>query len=725
VAVVAVVALVVVSAGIASALGARSANANRFMDCEGTGPRYDSGIAGLLAPPRYSFPYHCDRPGPAGPPDITGHGGTLVAFGDSFSAGEGAPTHTYEHDRIGGITEWWVPSPHGFFPDSDTEGNSCHRSAEAWPARTASSLDLTLDFRACSGAVSQDYFNRAGEGGNQDGDGNPVLAQREARDADPTSPPAWSTVPAVPDDTRLMTVSMGGNNVHFADVILACIGSSASVRASESLVDAVVGTVLPGLLSTIHTAAGGAGFEWRGPESCLPAVELLRSSMDTDLGIGLVGPGITASLLTMFQGMRTAADATGARVIVLGYPRMFPTEPTSRCSFGTGEPILGAAEQTAINDFVHALNERIGTAASQAGVDFVSPEDLFVPPGATAGSLEDHGFCQDQGPDDRDGNGERWINRFILTNPWTANTPRNLTGHPNAHGYAAETELVLACYRDRSRCSNAPSLDDVDWSQVLRERTCGEVPFEPLPADVRSVTRHDVDGDGREEAFVVASCGTTTSTNPQQVYVFDGASADAVPTLIAVLGPDGSRGNPYLRDATTSFDADVLTISADVVREEDARCCPGGTYEQRFTWDGASFRAAAPRLADAGTAPSSTTAVVSQTPTGNIQCAQNGDSTACRVVEHAFDLGGRTCGTASGAQFSIAADGSAGRLDACISDVFTQPAETVPYGESRSWGAVRCTFLQSGVTCAHPSGVSFTISRAAYSFSGPAGTVPD
>src|SRR5690606_36155952 len=101
-----------------------------------------------------------------------------VALGDSFQSGEGA--YAYE-------------------PGTDQDGNYCHRSYNAYPHLIQQSGDvtLTLDFRACSGAVIDD-LSRANQG--------------EA-----------PQVGALGDDVRLVTVGIGGNDAGFANTVQNCV----------------------------------------------------------------------------------------------------------------------------------------------------------------------------------------------------------------------------------------------------------------------------------------------------------------------------------------------------------------------------------------------------------------------------------------------------------------------------------------------------------------------
>lgn len=104
-----------------------------------------------------------------------------VAMGDSFSSGEGVEP---------------------FESGSNTPGTDmCHRSSSAYPrlleANTSLSLDLGSRFVACSGAKTSDITTNTFNG------------------EDPQ-------IDALGSDTDIVTVTIGGNDVGFADYAIAC-----------------------------------------------------------------------------------------------------------------------------------------------------------------------------------------------------------------------------------------------------------------------------------------------------------------------------------------------------------------------------------------------------------------------------------------------------------------------------------------------------------------------
>jgi lysophospholipase L1-like esterase len=110
---------------------------------------------------------------------------TYVAMGDSFSAGEG--------------TGSYLPGT-----DDPASFNSCHRSNLAYGPRLQQDANLgRMLFVACSGALTDDLFSQ-----NHD---------------NPTEPPQLDRLEKVGATTKVVTLTIGGNDVGFARVLARCI----------------------------------------------------------------------------------------------------------------------------------------------------------------------------------------------------------------------------------------------------------------------------------------------------------------------------------------------------------------------------------------------------------------------------------------------------------------------------------------------------------------------
>jgi lysophospholipase L1-like esterase len=188
-----------------------------------------------------------------------------VALGDSYSSGVGAPPYT---------------------------GGTCRRSARSYAQLWANSHTVTsFNFAACGGAVTSDVLN------NQLGSLNA--------------------------NTDLVTITIGGNDVGFADTVFSCVlgGDTACVNAVNNGIDAA-NTTLPGRLDATYAA--------------------IRSR------------------------------APNATLVVLGYPHL--VEPNGNC--------LSSAKRAALNRGADALHTVIAARAAAGGARYVDARGRFTGHGA-------------------------------------------------------------------------------------------------------------------------------------------------------------------------------------------------------------------------------------------------------------------------------------------------------------------------------------------------------
>lgn len=187
-----------------------------------------------------------------------------VALGDSYSSGVGA----------------------GSYLDS----SSCKRSANAYPYVYATSSGAALSFQACSGAKTTDVVN------NQ--------------------------VSALSSSTNLVSITVGGNDAGFSNVMETCVleGDDACQSAVSSAED-YVRTTLPGRLDAVYSA--------------------IRSK------------------------------APNAHVVVLGYPHFYKIGGS--CIVGLSDTSRGY-----INGGADTLDTTIGKEASNAGFTFADVRPAFT-----------------------------------------------------------------------------------------------------------------------------------------------------------------------------------------------------------------------------------------------------------------------------------------------------------------------------------------------------------
>jgi lysophospholipase L1-like esterase len=179
-----------------------------------------------------------------------------VALGDSFSSGVGTGSYTLS--------------------------SSCRRGVYAYPWLVAQQRPNTsLTFAACSGATTD------------------VMA---------------SQIQSVTAATDIVTVTIGGNDIGFSDLIVQC--TLANCSSALDTTRASLGTVLSPRLDTVYTAIRGRALD--------------------------------------------------ASVVVLGYPRIF----SSAGCFGTLG--ISSTERTKANELADALDQLAGARAAAAGVTYRS-----------------------------------------------------------------------------------------------------------------------------------------------------------------------------------------------------------------------------------------------------------------------------------------------------------------------------------------------------------------
>lgn len=227
--------------------------------------------------------------------------GRYVAMGDSYSSGEGAWDYE-EGTDFDDRDDLWP------FNDDEEAHNRCHRSANAYSQVLSGQNDFAggTTFVACSGSVMSDLDH----------------PNHKETDEDPQ-------LDALGDDVSLVTMSMGGNDLGFADVVKDCIVNGAR----------------------------GVGFA----DSC----QEKHDQRITDLL-----PQLQQQLIERYRQIREAAP--NARIVIVGYPQLFVDNPQD--SYGN---LLFKEDQVWMNQKAAALNAMLRDAARQAGVEFVDPTDVF------------------------------------------------------------------------------------------------------------------------------------------------------------------------------------------------------------------------------------------------------------------------------------------------------------------------------------------------------------
>lgn len=222
--------------------------------------------------------------------------GRYVAMGDSYSSGEGAWNYEPGTDFDDRNDAW----P---FNDDEEAHNRCHRSADAYANIIGGNNPFAggSTFVACSGSVISDLDN---PNHNQTGE-NP---QTDALD----------------DDVSLVTLTLGGNDLGFGEVVADCVKGD------------------------------------------FPIVDGCQEKHDQRIADRL--PVLYEELLAAYAKIHK--ESPDARIVIVGYPQLFLDNPSD-------DTWLNAEDKVWMNQKAAELNTTLAAAAKEAGAEFVDPTDAF------------------------------------------------------------------------------------------------------------------------------------------------------------------------------------------------------------------------------------------------------------------------------------------------------------------------------------------------------------
>jgi hypothetical protein len=328
-----------------------------------------------------------------------------VAMGDSYSSGEGN-------------------SP--YYANSNSGNDTCHRSvSNAYPDMVtlpgqsepiADQAVGTFNFIACSGAETTGVTMASV---NPVSAPNPIFSSQEvpynefgttdwgyeqyATPWNSNTPPGpveglQAGNSALNTSTSLVTISIGGNDARFGDIMYGCLTTSLAGNDCSS-----------STWQLTRTSKNGGAVDPAPLYSFEPLVIswLLPHLVQTYLAINAAAPS--------------------ADIVVVGYPYIFPQAATTSCNSGSIAGTLAslsANAQNMLNGFANDLDNVIYQAVQQVqadGVDiqFVNPQSAFI----------GHDIC---------GSSSWFLPLSLLTN-------QAGSYHPNPAGQQALADLVNQC----------------------------------------------------------------------------------------------------------------------------------------------------------------------------------------------------------------------------------------------------------------------------------------
>jgi GDSL-like Lipase/Acylhydrolase family len=262
-----------------------------------------------------------------------------VALGDSYSAGEGLGPYEPDGDQY-----------------NDGTPDSCHRSGQAYsyqvklPGHGASiaadeaANRADFHFLACSGAETINLTDGSVDTANTWN--TDWGSTNDYHSGEPYQIDASGWLDA---DTTLVTLSIGGNDARFADILRGCIVAKANCLADGYQLTRGNGRIDPESLATYEPKV----------------IAALRSH-----------------LASTYQAIHR--QAPNARVVVVGYPQLFEPNPPLGCN------LLWDNQQLWMNQMADLLNQTIADAVADTRALYPAMSITVINP--TSGFLN-HRVC--------------------------------------------------------------------------------------------------------------------------------------------------------------------------------------------------------------------------------------------------------------------------------------------------------------------------------------------
>lgn len=396
-----------------------------------------AGIALLASPVAYAAP--------SGDASADTVAPEYVALGDSYSAG------------------------FGLVPFSDEPAAGCFQALANYPHRIAESLGLTLDDRTCSGAVTANI--------------------RDVEQVTATGASAPVQSDSLSGSTDVVTLTIGGNDLGFADIATSCVAAS---PVGPLLLDDSAANC-----RSLYVADAG-GFE----------VDILKDRIDT-----IVAPALDATFALI------AEKAPNADVVVVGYPAVTPdaaNTPAGGCFTPAVTPTGYTENSFPFTDvdtvYLHETEARldaaIKTAAELNGATFVSTfEETAASSACSACSAT-----------------ETYVNGITLEpgsgTPSTPGTSLKLGAlHPNEAGVAYLAETVGA-----------------ELQAILEPGTPGPTPTGPTTTETSTPTPTSTATSEPTSTTTATATATPTATSTTTATPAPAAGGKTPPGSLATTG---------------------------------------------------------------------------------------------------------------------------------------------------------------------------------------------
>jgi lysophospholipase L1-like esterase len=425
---------------------------------------------------------------------ISGRPKNYVALGDSYSSGEGVPP---------------------FFAGTDGPSDYCHRSPLAYSQVLGTLYGMTPKFYACSGAITSNITS--------------TFHNTEAPQI---------TRPGVDNTADLVTITIGGNDAGFSDVLKACIGQ----KLKADVINAAIGRVGRWL---------GLGKE----PSCAKSSSFTSSAHQRI-------DNVYFPVRNTYASLKSATDPETS-IIAANYPRLFPVDDDDQNCLAL-DFILTNDTQDWMNSAGDRLDDVLASAASAVGVNFVDVRGAFT----------GHEVCGPAGS---------YINGLSMASgsggacTWSVLGKCIIPGiplvgsfHPNAAGHADGYAAAISAYIDSAADKNGAGFPRNLFSGQARVQTTPAVGIGPLTADPLTPGSDDCTGTYQAGQQVAVSGGGFQPGTSVEIYASSAgygsvaellvgqATADAdghfaavvrVPLSATGFTPEGSAAGLVILDA--------------------------------------------------------------------------------------------------------------------------------------------------------------------------------
>ncbi len=235
---------------------------------------------------------------------------SYVALGDSYQSGEGA---------------------YDYMSTTDTADNRCHRSENAYSQVIGSTPIVSgyqaVEFWACSGQTMSSMSTTTASNSGPPWDDPQRMAPELSGSS---SAPLLSSLDRLSGSTGLVTIGIGGNDMGFVPILTDCVKAFYQSQI-------------------YHIGDASCQEQWGEAEDTLLA--------------GLVSSGAWEGVFDQIR-----ARAPYARVLALGYPRIFQDGPNpSICLPGSVRP----SDEIWMNDLILRINAAIESAAESRNIQYV------------------------------------------------------------------------------------------------------------------------------------------------------------------------------------------------------------------------------------------------------------------------------------------------------------------------------------------------------------------